>query len=306
MTMMSIRRIFLLTGTLFALIQSSMGQTPKLSSGSLKRLQNFPSKYVQPRTVDVWVPDGYDPKTKKYSVLYMQDGQMLFDSTITWNKQEWMVDETMGELMARKQIRDVIVVAIWNTVIYRHAEYFPQKAIDGIPKEYLPELMPLIRNKPLADDYLKFLVTELKPWVDSNYATIPDQRNTFIAGSSMGALISLYAVCEYPSVFRGAACLSTHWTGTFEDKGNPIPGAILQYLKTHLPKPADHKFYFDHGTVTLDSMYRTHQDAVDALFQGGGYTILNYSSREFAGEDHSERAWARRLYIPAIFLLSGK
>lgn len=100
--------------------------------------------------------------------------------------------------------------------------------------------------------------------------------------------------------------MSTHWIGTFEDKNNPIPDAMAQYIKTHLPKPGDHKFYFDHGTAGLDSMYRTHQDAVDKIFQDAGYSMSNFNSREFAGDDHSERAWARRFYIPAMFLLSGK
>jgi len=304
--MSKFQKSILLIISLTVMVTMAQAQLPKVSSGTIRRIVNFPSRYVQPRNVDIWVPAGYDPKVRKYAVLYMQDGQMLFDSTVTWNKQEWMVDETLGELMMRKQIRDAIVVGIWNTVTYRHAEYFPQKAIPNIPKEYLTELMPLIRNKPLADDYLRFLVGELKPWVDSNYATLPDQRNTFIAGSSMGGLISLYAVCEYPTVFHGAACLSTHWTGTFDNKNNPIPAALQQYLKTHLPKQADHKFYFDRGTVTLDSLYKPHQDAVDAIFQGAGYSILNYNTKEFAGEDHSERSWARRFYVPAMFLLSGK
>ncbi len=295
-------------GTLLMLSVSFIGtaQMPNVSTGSLRRVTDFPSRIVMPRNIDIWLPAGYDPKNRKYAVLYMQDGQMLFDSTVTWNKQEWMVDETLGELMMRKQIRDVIVVGIWNTITYRHAEYFPEKAIAHVPEAYRKELMPLLRNKALADDYLRFLVTELKPWVDSNYATLRDRSNTFIAGSSMGGLISLYAVCEYPAVFHGAACLSTHWTGTFEDKDNPIPSALEKYLVTHLPDPSDHKFYFDHGTLTLDSMYRVHQDAVDSIFRGAGYSLFNYSSRIFEGDDHSERSWAARFYIPAMFLLSGK
>lgn len=304
--MRPLRKIIPLTFVLLVMTGIARAQMPKVAGGSLRRLTDFPSRYVKPRNIDIWVPAGYDPRTKKYAVLYMQDGQMLFDSTVTWNKQEWMIDETLGELMMRKQIRDVIVVGIWNTVVLRHAEYFPQSAIANIPPEYQKELLPLIRNKPLADDYLRFLVGELKPWVDSNYATLRDQRNTFIAGSSMGGLISMYAVCEYPTVFHGAACLSTHWPGTFENNGNPIPGALQRYISGHLPDPATHKFYFDRGTATLDSMYKTHQDAVDKIFLDGGYSMFNYNSREFPGDDHSERSWARRFYIPAIFLLSGK
>jgi len=280
-------------------------QMPKPSQGTLRRIDSFPSKFVAPRNVDIWVPDGYDNR-KKYAVLYMQDGQMLFDSTVSWNHQEWGVDETLGDLQKRRQIRDCIVVGIWNTVVTRHAEYFPQKAIDHIPAAYRAELLPLIRNKPLADNYLKFLVNELKPWVDSNYATARDQRNTFIAGSSMGGLISLYAVCEYPEVFHGAACLSTHWPGTFDTTGNPIPEAINAYLREHLPKAANHKFYFDYGTATLDSLYKPLQKKVDAIFEGNGYDISNFSSREFPGDSHTERSWNNRFYIPATFLLKGK
>jgi len=70
-------------------------QLPRPASGSIRRVVNFPSRFVEPRNVDIWLPDGYDPK-KKYAVLYMQDGQMLFDSTNTWNKQEWGIDETLG------------------------------------------------------------------------------------------------------------------------------------------------------------------------------------------------------------------
>jgi enterochelin esterase-like enzyme len=277
-------------------------QVQKASQGSIRHIENFPSRFVQPRNVDIWVPAGYDPK-KKYAVLYMHDGQMLYDSTTTWNHQEWGVDETLGDLQTRHTIRDCIVVGIWNTVVNRHAEYFPQKAIDNIPSAYKAELLPLIRNKPQADNYLKFLVTELKPWVDSAYSTAKDQRNTFTAGSSMGGLISLYAVCEYPEVFFGAACLSTHWPGTFDTTNNPIPDAINAYLKAHLPKPANHMFYFDHGTASLDSLYKPFQEKVDAIFQENGYDASNFSSREFPGDSHTERSWNNRFYIPASFLL---
>jgi enterochelin esterase-like enzyme len=279
-------------------------QLPRPASGSIRRVVNFPSRFVEPRNVDIWLPDGYDPK-KKYAVLYMQDGQMLFDSTNTWNKQEWGIDETLGGLQARKLIRDCIVVGIWNGVVLQHAEYFPQKAIDFIPPAYRPELMPLIRNKPKADDYLKFMVKELKPWVDSAYSTSPDRKNTFVAGSGMGGLISLYAVCEYPEIFQGAACLSTHWLGTYDVKDNPVPDAIVQYLKSRIPKSSEHKLYFDHGTTSLDSSYGRLQKKVDELFEANGYDASNYNSREFAGEGSSENSWNKRFYIPAIFLLRG-
>src|SRR5271165_2111346 len=76
---------------------------PKVASGRIQRLENFPSKLVTPRNVDVWLPEGYDTN-KKYSVVYMHDGQMLFDSTQTWNKKEWGVDETFSGLLNEKKI----------------------------------------------------------------------------------------------------------------------------------------------------------------------------------------------------------
>ena len=83
--------------------------------------------------MDVWLPDDYTP-SKRYAVLYMQDGQMLFDSSITWNRQEWGVDETLSRLMQQHKIQNCIVVGIWNGGQRRHAEYFPQKPFEAMSK----------------------------------------------------------------------------------------------------------------------------------------------------------------------------
>lgn len=277
-------------------------QTPYVQTGSIRRMENFPSKYVQPRNVDVWLPENYSPK-KKYAVLYMHDGQSLFDATITWNKQEWAVDETLGKLIKEKKIRKCIVVGIWNNGAQRHAEYFPQRALDNPTIKNFPYLSQLFPDGPLANNYLQFIVKELKPYIDSTFSTLPDQENTFIAGSSMGALISIYAICEYPSVFHGAACLSTHWTGIFKAENNPVPAALVEYLKSNLPMPYNHKIYFDYGSKTLDSLYAPFQAMVDGVMKSKGYTTDNWITKEFPGEDHSESAWRRRFAIPAVFLL---
>ena len=100
-------------------------QKVNVCSGKIKRHANFSSEHVQKRNVDVWLPEGYSKKNK-YAVIYMHDGQMLFDSTDTWNKQEWKVDETISKLMGENKIQDVIIVGIWNIRQLRHAEYFPQ------------------------------------------------------------------------------------------------------------------------------------------------------------------------------------
>jgi len=278
---------------------------PKVNGGRLIRFKNFKSGYVQPRNVDVWLPENYDA-SKKYAVLYMHDGQMLFDSTTTWNKQEWQVDEIFTRLLGKKAIKDCIVVGIWNNGEYRHAEYFPQKAIDYLSPMLKDTVIgQYLKGKPQADNYLNFLTKELKPFVDSVFATMPDQENTFIAGSSMGGLISMYAVCEYPEVFGGAACLSTHWTGIF-NRNQEIPDAFFQYLKSSLPSPQKHKFYFDYGSEGLDSMYKPSQKKVDAVLLSSGYSSRSLMTREFKGADHSERSWSKRLDIPVVFLLGRK
>ena len=287
-----------------------LSQIPKVASGSIERFQNMPSAFVVARTVDVWLPDGYSTN-KKYAVLYMHDGNALFDSATMWNHQEWGVDEILSKLIAANRIKDCIVVGIWNGGASRHSEYFPQKPFESLTDSQQAYLYTAKRNndqiyfsqKVQSDNYLRFLVTELKPFIDNNFATLPDKDNTFVAGSSMGALISLYAICEYPTVFGGAACISTHWVGISETVNNPVPAAFMQYLQQHLPAPEHHKIYFDYGSETLDSLYKPFQLQADAIMQQKGYTSNNWLSKEFVGADHSENAWNQRFEIPASFLL---
>lgn len=296
---------------LVILCTNAFGQVPSVSSGSIKRFGNFESKFVVARNVDVWLPDGYSPD-KKYAVLYMHDGKGLYDSTIMWNKQEWGVDETIGALLASDKIKECIVVGIWNSEATRHLEYFPQKPFESLSQEQQEVLFGAVRNnnqtvfkepKIKSDAYLKFLVEELKPFIDKNFSTRKDQQNTFVAGSSMGGLISMYAICEYPKIFGGAACLSTHWPGTFTIENNPVPQTFMNYLRNHLPSPKNHKIYFDYGTETLDALYKPFQQQADEIMKRKGFSSKNWITREFAGENHSENAWKKRLEIPILFLL---
>jgi enterochelin esterase-like enzyme len=156
--------------------------------------------------------------------------------------------------------------------------------------------------RPRSDNYLKFIVKELKPYIDRHYSVKSDRDNTFIAGSSMGGLISIYALCEYPQVFGGAACLSTHWVGSFTLQNNPIPEAFIQYLKRKLPHPNQHKIYFDCGDQTLDALYPSIQQKVDMLMNDKGYNQAYWITNYFPGDDHSEQSWQRRLHIPLTFL----
>lgn len=288
----------------------SISQVPKVSSGTIKHYEKFESKYVIPRNVDVWLPDGYDSK-KKYAVLYMHDGKGLYDSAIMWNKQEWGVDEVLGRLLNEGRVKNCIVVGAWNSEGTRHPEYFPQKPYERLSQverdTITAQLQKMGRTKeifkPISANYLKFLVEELKPFIDKNFSTKTDARNTFVAGSTMGGLISMYAICEYPNVFGGAACLSTHWPGTFKVEGNPIPEAFFNYLAKNLPNPKSHKLYFDYGDQTLDALYPPLQKKADQVIKAKGYTAKNWMTNYFPGENHSEKAWNKRLDIPLLFLL---
>lgn len=282
---------------------SAFSQTPVVNGGRLDHITNFPSSYIQPRNVDIWLPANYTPR-KKYAVLFMHDGQMLFDSTHNWNHQEWMVDETMTSLLEQQRVRDCIVVGIANNGAYRHSEYYPEKTLALLPVNDRDSLIARdLKGKPQADAYLLFLVKELKPYIDQHYSTHTEAANTFIAGSSMGGLISMYAICEYPAVFGGAACLSTHWPGTLPaGKGAPA-AAFLKYMSAHLPDPKTHRIYFDYGTATLDSLYKPYQLQADRILKKKGYSSRNWVTKEFIGDDHSEKSWSRRLGIPFYFLL---
>ena len=282
----------------------------KLASGYIKRIENFPSKYVRPRNVDVWLPSNYS-EDKKYAVLYMHDGQMLFDAETTWNKQEWKVDEIVGGLVADGKIKNTIVVAIWNHADIRHPNYYPQKPFESLPKKFVDSVSIVSKKQygsnfklPDSDSYLKFIVEEVKPVIDANFSVHTSAENTFISGSSMGGLISMYALCEYPKVFGGAACLSTHWPGITPFEGSPVPESFFKYLEQNLPSSKTHEIYFDYGTKSLDESYLPYQHRVDEVLKSKGFDETNSRNLKFEGHDHSENSWNQRFHVPIEFLLN--
>lgn len=290
--------LLILPAVVFA--QSEVDNNLRVERGTVKRFE-FHSQTIGQRNVDVWLPEGYS-SDKKYAVLYMHDGQMLFDSTATWNGRAWHIDRTLQKLIDSGLIQDVIVVGVWNSAD-RHAEYFPQKALQFVREPELSQLCGLFGDKgSLADNYLAFLTREVKPFIDTTFATHTEREHTFVAGSSMGGLISLYAMCEYPEIFGGAGCLSTHWIGTFA-RNNAIPTAIDRYLRKNLPSPDGHKIYFDYGTVGLDANYPDYQKEIDKTLKRKKYDQRHTVSLEFAGDDHNEDCWAARFSSPATFLL---
>jgi enterochelin esterase-like enzyme len=299
--------------SLFFLFVKNNAQIPKVVSGSIERIADFRSQYVTPRNVDVWLPENYS-SSQKYAVLYMQDGQMLYDPETTWNKQSWNVDDVISRLIDNGKIQNTIVVGIWNDSKLRHFDYFPQKPFESLTATEKDTVQSQLKKSgrsdqvfsPNSDNYLKFLVKELKPFIDKKYSTYKDRQHTFIAGSSMGGLISMYAICEFPDVFGGAACLSTHWPGTFTLENNPFPDSVLKYLSKNLPGSKNHTIYFDCGDQTLDALYPDIQKKADQIMAKAGFTDSNWKTLYFPGENHSEEAWNKRLAVPLEFLLKKK
>ncbi len=299
-----IRSILLLIWLLLA--QLSQGEALPGVTGRVEHHADFPARELLPRHVDIWLPPSYGSSSdKRYPVVYMQDGQNLFDPKKSFIGVDWGVDEAMTRLIAEGKIREAIVVAIWNTP-NRTKEYLPERPF----REYLnaerreavfKELAigggaPLTVDDLRGDKYLKFLVTELKPFIDKTYRTHPECANTFIMGSSGGAFISLYAICEYPHVFGGAGSVSGHY---------PLgDGMLVDAFRHRLPDPRCHKLYFDFGTETLDKNYEPFQWRMDEVVAKRGYVRgCNWLTCKFRGADHSERSWRARVHFPLEFFL---
>jgi predicted alpha/beta superfamily hydrolase len=263
----------------------------------LKCHADLVSRFVETRNVDVWLPPGYTLEDgRRYPVIYMHDGQNLFEPKTALSGVDWGIDRAIVRLASEGRLREAIVVGIWNTD-RRYQEYMPQKPLElsGRSSEFAAQA----GGEALSDAYLRFIVQELKPFVDRAYRTLPERGSTFVMGSSMGGLISLYALCEYPESFGRAGCLSTHWPAG--------EGAVIEYLRRALPRPGRHRICFDHGTETLDASYVVPQRQVDAVMRAAGYREgVDWVTCRFPGAEHSERAWRERVHIPLLFLLEGQ
>lgn len=271
-----------------ALVAAGLALAAPASAG-LTIHADFPSKLVAPRTIAVWVPDGLKPG-ERLPVIYMHDGQNLFDGATAYGGVEWGVDEAVGNR--------AIVVGIWNSGDTRWQEYMPQRIFDRLPVS----VQARMKAKPVSDAYVAFLTDELKPFIDRTYPTQPGRRTTFIMGSSMGGLISLYAQALRPDVFGRAAGLSTHWPLYIE--GEPPPGQVAAAVAGALrPLPGRGPFYVDSGDRMLDATYPPYTRDVLPILESLGFRLTSCS---FPGAGHNEAAWRARLDVPLSFLLDGR
>lgn len=244
-------------------------------NATLHRHEQFHSAFLPgDRDVLVWLPPGYDAEPgRQFPVLYMHDGQNLFDPETAFQKGEhWRVGETAADLITAGLLEPLIIVGIDNTGEERIHEYTPTKdaRLGG----------------GLADDYGRLIIEDLKPLIDRTYRTLPDRQHTGLGGSSLGGLVTLHLGFSHPGVFSRLAVLSP---SVWWDRR-----AILTTVRQARPKPAV-RLWVDMGTA---EGRRGLDDArlLKAALVGAGYVDgvdLHYA--EFEGATHSEAAWAARV-----------
>ena len=247
------------------------GYAPNTVVGDLRVLPQLASPQLgNERDLYVLLPPSYHTSERRYPVIYMHDGQNLFDRAIGFAGSEWEVDETMSRLAAENL--EAIIVGIPNTD-KRFQEYNPFPHVwDGN-----------------GSQYLAFVVNTVKPIIDQDFRTLPDRAHTGTMGSSLGGLISLYAFFQRPDVFSFAGVMSpAFWIGG---------GAIYPYVQQ---QPfVDGKLYLDNGTREQSARRMKH-----LLMEKGyraGHNLLHVVETD--GE-HNEAAWARRLPDALRFLLT--
>ncbi|MEM9334364.1 MAG: alpha/beta hydrolase-fold protein [Pseudomonadota bacterium] len=257
---------------------------------------------ILPRHVDVWLPAGYDDDNEAYSVLYMHDGQNLFNADMSYGGVEWGIDETLQRLIDEGRVKKTIVVGAWNTS-ERSRDYMPMFAWDAIPAGQRSDLEQSISGRPLSEAYYRFLTEELKPMIDDGFRVKTGREDTFLMGSSRGGLISLDGLIRHGETFSAAACVSMHWTGIFHPADAELQQRTADALSVALPDPERFRIYFDHGTTELDAGYGRFQLRVDEIMRRGGYSERNWITHVFEGTGHHERDWQARADIPLTFLL---
>lgn len=266
-------------------------------TGTFQTLGELEGEGILPRRVDVWCPPGYDERPEqRFPVLYMHDGQNIFARGSAFGGQSWEVHAAITRLMRRGESDGVIVVGLWNTS-QRWRDYMPERPFHTLAThEQRRSFERHAGGPPRSDAYLRLLVHTVKPLVDTRFRTLPGREQTTVMGSSMGGLISLYALAEYPALFGAAGCLSTHWT---------IGGSVLvTAMGAALPPAGAHRLYFDYGTLGLDADYEPFQLQMNGHLRRAGYIEgQDLLVAKIDGGEHNEAAWRARVEIPLRFLL---
>ncbi len=257
---------------------------PNTLTGIFSLHQNVRSRFLPAaRDIIVYLPPQYSQSSQtRFPVLYMNDGQNLFDAETAFLGNEWGLDETAEHLIGAREIQPLIIVGVYNTGTQRLTEY--------------THVRDRARRGGRASAYGKFLVRELKPFIDAEYRTLPGADDTGLGGSSLGGLVSLYIGLEHPNVFGKLAVMSPSvwWGGR----------AILENVRRY--RGAGHaKIWLDIGTAESASGEKTVRDTEDlrdALIDKGWHLGLNLSYLRDLGAGHNERAWGARVRDALKFL----
>jgi enterochelin esterase-like enzyme len=293
---------------------SLYGSGAQASGQDLIRFEQMGSAFIEPRTVHVWLPPGYHTSRRRYPVIYMHDGQNVFSPAYAFRGQTWGVDKALSDRAQPDGRGGAIVVGIWNTP-KRRSDYAPTGIEALLPVAVRERITHDNSSASAGDNYLRFIVRELKPLIDRSFRTLPARDTTCLMGSSRGGMISLYGLCEYPQIFGAAACLSTHWlllsapsATTDPNLETPaITSALKTYLRANLPRAGGHKIWMDHGTINLDRFYSPYQEQVDVAFTSRNWDQgRDFESRVYDGADHNEAAWRARLNDPLDFILANR
>jgi len=288
---------------------------PKVSAGRIVAWPSLDGGEAGRMSVWVWLPPGYDKHPRqRYPVLYMHDGQNLFDRALTRFDQEWGIDEAIPRMAARGDLRDWIVVGVQSPQS-RYQTLFPAKLLPLLSPAFQAKVRNLDSGTPKGEfasaAYLDFLVHQLKARVDTAFRTLPRREDTAVMGSSMGGLIAFYAMAEYPSVFGQAACVSMHValaSPTEKDadhkaQADEVASAFNRYLATSAMRLGPNRLYIDHGSKTLDGSYGPYTDVLVPMLQRRGWKDgPDFEFRIFSGAEHNETAWRERIDIPLGFL----
>jgi pimeloyl-ACP methyl ester carboxylesterase len=288
-----------LLAALFALSSVATQASAADGAGRFVIMPVASQQIASPR-VTVWLPPGYDGSKRRYAVVYMHDGQNLFDPKRSNFNKVWAADNSAIRLISKRKVTPFIIVGIDQPGAARHRQYLPQAIYDAAPLAVRDRMDALTSGAVYSDAYLRYMVTELKPAIDGAFRTRPGRDDTAIIGSSMGGLISCYAFGEYPKIFGRAACVSTHWPMSVPaDPGEhlaAIDNLWRDYLARKFGKPDGRRVWFDHGTATLDAIYAPYQQAVDAqMLRLGWRKGRDFESRVYEGAAHDENAWALRM-----------
>ena len=256
-------------------------------TGNIKRHRAFPSRILgNRRDVLVYLPPGYRRfSRKRYPVLYLHDGQNVFDAATSFSGVEWGVDETAERLIRQKLIEPLIIVAIANMGEERVHEYAPTRGvIDAKAKRKK-------RSRGLARLYGHFLMNELKPYIDRKYRTRPGAEFTGLGGSSLGGLVTLAIGILYPRAFSRLIVMSPSiWWDDY---------AIYRLVDSIEQKPPL-KIWLDTGTA--EPGWEQARELRGRLVEKGWRLFDDIQYLEAKGAGHSEAAWAARI-DPALRFL---